>query len=331
LSGHAGLGGRLPPVRGRGGAGAGARRASHARAAHDRGAARWAGADHTGLKPRFGELSDVAQIVYYDHRGQGRSDRSAPDRWNHDQWADDLVALCDALGIVEPVVFGVSFGAIVALHYAVRHPGHAGRLILDSGAAVADNDERLAMFGRLGGPEAVAAAVAFFDHADAETLTAYFTTCMPLYSRHTPPDAAEQRARGMPHANFDVFRHWQAGEERTYDLRGSLDRITCPVLVLAGEDDPICPAVGSRANRRRDRAGALHAGGGARLRARRLAGPARRGPARHPGLPGGLSGTACGSSRRARSAAPVTSTRWWRCSRPPGARATTRWWSGRRR
>jgi pimeloyl-ACP methyl ester carboxylesterase len=205
------------------------------------------GADHTGLKPRFGELSDVAQIVYYDHRGQGRSDRSTPDRWNHDQWADDLVALCDALGIVEPVVFGVSFGAIVALHYAVRHPGHAGRLILDSGAAVADNDERLAMFGRLGGPEAVAAAVAFFDHADAETLTAYFTTCMPLYSRHTPPDAAEQRARGMPHANFDVFRHWQAGEERTYDLRGSLDRITCPVLVLAGEDDPICPAAGSRA------------------------------------------------------------------------------------
>jgi len=205
------------------------------------------GADHTGFKPRFGELSDVAQIVYYDHRGQGRSDRSTPDRWNHDQWADDLVALCDALGIVEPVVFGVSFGAIVALHYAVRHPGHAGRLILDSGAAVADNDERLAMFGRLGGPEAVAAAVAFFDHADAETLTTYFTTCMPLYSRHTPPDAAEQRARGLPHANFDVFRHWQAGEERTYDLRGSLDRISCPVLVLAGEDDPICPAAGSRA------------------------------------------------------------------------------------
>jgi len=205
------------------------------------------GADHTGFKPRLGELSDVAQIVYYDHRGQGRSDRSTADRWNHDQWADDLVALCDALGIVEPVVFGVSFGAIVALHYGVRHPGHAGRLILDSGAAVADNDERLAMFGRLGGPEAVAAAVAFFDHADAETLTTYFATCMPLYSRHTPPDAAEQRARGLPHANFDVFRHWQAGEERTYDLRGSLDRISCPVLVLAGEDDPICPAAGSRA------------------------------------------------------------------------------------
>ena len=72
------------------------------------------GFDHTGLKPDFGALTDVAQVVYYDHRGHGRSDRSGPDRWNLDQWADDLVALCDALGIEHPVVCGVSFGAIVA-------------------------------------------------------------------------------------------------------------------------------------------------------------------------------------------------------------------------
>jgi pimeloyl-ACP methyl ester carboxylesterase len=44
-----------------------------------------------------------------------------------------------------------------------------------------------------------------------------------------------------------VVQHWQAGEERTFDLRGSLDRIERPVLVLAGEDDPICPASGSGA------------------------------------------------------------------------------------
>jgi|SRR5262245_6035876 len=205
------------------------------------------GFDHTGLKPWFGALTDVAQVVYYDHRGQGRSDRSTPDRWNHDQWADDLVALCDTLGIVEPVVFGMSFGAIVALHYAVRHPGHASRVILDSGAAVTDREGRLAMFERLGGPEAVAVAQAFFDRADEETMIRYATTCMPLYARHPAPDAADMRARGMPYANLAVFQHWEAGEQRTYDLRGSLDRITCPVLLLAGEDDPMCPVAGSRA------------------------------------------------------------------------------------
>jgi proline iminopeptidase len=205
------------------------------------------GGDHTVFKPGFGVLADVAQVVYYDHRGMGLSDLSTPDHWNHDQWADDLVALCDALGIVDPVVCGVSFGAIVALHYAVRHPGHAARVILDSGAPVTDTDERLAMFGRLGGSEAVAAAQAFFDGADPDTFVRYATTCVPLYVRHPGPDLADMQARGMAHANLAVFQHWQAGEERTYDLRGSLDRITCPVLVLAGEDDPICPASGSRA------------------------------------------------------------------------------------
>jgi pimeloyl-ACP methyl ester carboxylesterase len=205
------------------------------------------GADHTVFKPGFGALADVAQLVYYDHRGMGRSDLSMPDRWNHDQWADDLVALCDTLGIVDPVVCGISFGAIVALHYAVRHPGHAARLILDSGAPVTDIDERLATFGRLGGSEAVAAAHAFFERAEPDTFVRYATTCMPLYARHPGPDLEDMRARGMAHANLAVFQHWQAGEERTYDLRGSLDRITCPVLVLAGEDDPICPASGSRA------------------------------------------------------------------------------------
>ena len=61
------------------------------------------------------------------------------------------------------------------------------------------------------------------------------------------PTYADVQARGLAHANLDVFQQWQAGEERTFDLRGSLDRIACPVLVLAGEDDPICPASGSRA------------------------------------------------------------------------------------
>ncbi|WP_209437030.1 alpha/beta fold hydrolase [Methylobacterium variabile] len=38
------------------------------------------GFDHGGFKPLFSRLSDVAQVVYYDHRGNGRSedgDRSA--------------------------------------------------------------------------------------------------------------------------------------------------------------------------------------------------------------------------------------------------------------
>ena len=36
------------------------------------------GFDHTMYKPAFSALAEVAQVIYYDHRGQGRSD-GAPD------------------------------------------------------------------------------------------------------------------------------------------------------------------------------------------------------------------------------------------------------------
>lgn len=36
------------------------------------------GADHSWFKPLFGQLKDIAQLVYLDQRGCGRNDRSEP-------------------------------------------------------------------------------------------------------------------------------------------------------------------------------------------------------------------------------------------------------------
>lgn len=41
--------------------------------------------------------------------------------------------------------------------------------------------------------------------------------------------------------NFEVMAHFQAGEQRTMDLGPGLAAATCPVLVVAGELDPVCP------------------------------------------------------------------------------------------
>ena len=64
------------------------------------------GADHSGYRPAFSTLSDIAQIVYLDHRGNGRSDHGPKDLWNISQWADDVKAFCDALEIKQPIVYG---------------------------------------------------------------------------------------------------------------------------------------------------------------------------------------------------------------------------------
>jgi pimeloyl-ACP methyl ester carboxylesterase len=69
------------------------------------------GADHSIYKPDFSALTDVAQVIYLDHRGNGRSDDGPPELWTLTQWADDLVAFCDALGIAKPLVDDACFAA----------------------------------------------------------------------------------------------------------------------------------------------------------------------------------------------------------------------------
>src|SRR5436305_2416287 len=70
------------------------------------------GADHSIYKPDYAPLSDIAQIVYLDHRGNGRSEDGPREKWSLAQWGDDVRAFCDTLGIVDPIVLGASFGGM---------------------------------------------------------------------------------------------------------------------------------------------------------------------------------------------------------------------------
>jgi proline iminopeptidase len=195
------------------------------------------GFDHSGFKPAFSALADVAQVVYLDHRGNGRSDRSTPDRWTLADWADDLRAFCEVLEIERPVVLGQSFGGMVAMAYATRHPEHPGGLILSSTSAKTRMDRVLATFERLGGPQARAAAQAYWACPDARTLPDYARLCFPLYTQRPRDPDAEKRTVW----NFEVMFHFGAGEDRSMDLLPDLGRVRCPTLVLAGEEDPITP------------------------------------------------------------------------------------------
>ena len=160
------------------------------------------GFDHSLYKPAFSMLADIAQVVYLDHRGNGRSDPGPKEHWTLAQWADDVRAFCDALEIAHPVVYGASFGGTVALAYATRHPDHPAKLIAVSAEAAGDThlDRRVALFERFGGPEVGALArLRFLDgrgHADPASVEAWLRLAFPLYTR-TPrdPDAAHRAVR----------------------------------------------------------------------------------------------------------------------------------------
>lgn len=182
-----------------------------------------------GLAP----LADVAQVIRYDQRGHGRSDAGVAADWTEERWADDLRGLVDALGVVRPVVWGGSFGARVVLTYAARHPGHARALVVSHGGGRMDRGAIVAAMRRLGGERA--AQVSAADAAEpGRHHEEWLEVCLPLYSRR--PGAAE------------YFQELHARSIRTPVFLpppsrhvAGLDRITCPVLLICGAEDPSVP------------------------------------------------------------------------------------------
>jgi pimeloyl-ACP methyl ester carboxylesterase len=195
------------------------------------------GFDHSTLANIFEPLAEELQLVLIDHRGQGRSDRRNPEEWNLTQWVADLVELCELLELEEPIVLGQSFGGVVALAAASRHPELASKLVVSSSLAKLRLDRALPMFERLGGPEVRAVAERHFDELSDESAQEFLRVCLPVYNQKPMDPDVLARVR----LNLDVGNHFFRNEFLEIDLLPELGAITCPTLVLAGELDPITP------------------------------------------------------------------------------------------
>jgi proline iminopeptidase len=204
------------------------------------------GLDHMTVKAALGPLAEDFQVLYFDLRGHGRSDHSSAEFWNMRTWADDLRRLCDALGLRKPLVLGSSFGGDVALTYAALFPDHPSGVILSNTTGGHQDQQRvIEAFGRLGGDEAAAVIRRIYADETADETednqAEFNRVCYPLYSS-TPSWAEESRqflARMIK--STDVSVHYSSHEVQRFDPWSLLDAVGCPVLVLAGEDDPVCP------------------------------------------------------------------------------------------
>ena len=200
------------------------------------------GFDHSLMRPYFDRFADTHQVIYLDHRGNGRSTGDA-DTWTLDQWGDDVHGFCQTLGIEKPVVYGLSFGGMVAMSYAARHPEAPSKLVLSSTAATLDLAETYAIMERLGGPEARRIAEAFWSAPTIDGAAEYMSVCMPLYnpSSAKPDGGLGAAARKRAIQRTEVMFHFIEREQAQMDLRPGLAALRCPTLILAGGLDPITP------------------------------------------------------------------------------------------
>jgi proline iminopeptidase len=194
------------------------------------------GASHDYLRPGLDGVAAPGKrrLFYYDQRGSGRSSLAPgapPATWQ--QHVADLDAIRVHLGGAPLTVVGYSWGALLAMLYALEHRDHVARLVLVSPAPAAAREraefkERFAAMSKRPSVEALRARLDPKDrrHRFALAVAGYFAD--PALAVDLTPFVVKQAAEDA------VWR--SLGD---YDLRPRLGALGLPAFVAHGEEDPI--------------------------------------------------------------------------------------------
>ena len=200
-----------------------------------------AGLPHEYFHPMLSNLSNYAQLVYFDRRAEIQS-RQNPERMaSVYEMADDIDALRAALGLKRVTLLGHSFGGAIALNYALRYPANVKRLILISAAAAIENpaegekrivdalsrEERAAYGANEGGTGAA---------NPCERVRRRYSVLYPHFFHKLVPYEFD---RGVYTVYYDALAKKQAlaDDPTVADVSSQLGEISAPVLVLAGRHD----------------------------------------------------------------------------------------------
>jgi proline iminopeptidase len=209
--------------------------------------------DHFYLRPELDHLAQACRLIYYDQRGRGRSARGVrPDDVRLESEIADLEALRRSLGLASIAVLAHSWGGLLAMEYATRHPDRVSHLILMNSAPASAPDWQLFRqqsrarrpSGDLERMAAIAASPGY-QAGDRCVEAEYYR----IHFRPTVRRASDlERIVGRLRAHFteqgvlDARAIEQRLYEQTcllpgYDLIPRLSRLRTSTLVLHGEHD----------------------------------------------------------------------------------------------
>jgi proline iminopeptidase len=204
------------------------------------------GTDSSGLARTLAPLAAELdlQLIFYDHRGHGRSEWVPVEQCTQDQLVADIEGVRQALGLGPIHVLGISWGGFLGLMYAARHQASIRSLAVVGASASHDFMRRAEENARRRATaEQWAAYRALWDGSlsDDASFRRAFDTIRPLYF-FDPARAVEQNAaRADIRYRLAVRKFIIEHEYSAYDCRAELARIGCPTLVAVGRHDWICP------------------------------------------------------------------------------------------
>jgi 3-oxoadipate enol-lactonase len=190
--------------------------------------------DHSMWEGQIEGLSARHRVIAPDLRGFGRSGISEG-IVTMAQFADDLAAMLDFLGIDEPAALcGLSMGGYIALEFWRRHTKRLQGLILCDTRAANDAPETAA--GRLAVAEKV---LREGSHIVADTMIPRLFAPISLQEQ---PHLVENIRQIIVRTDPRGIAAAALGMARRADFTAELPGIRCPTLFIAGESDVITPA-----------------------------------------------------------------------------------------
>jgi proline iminopeptidase len=191
--------------------------------------------------PGLRALAADHRIVAYDQRGCGGS--GVPDVEQPlalSRHVDDVESVRAALGLERPIVLAHSFGSVLGILFALRHPESVSRLIVLGGAPTRAfmAGYRQAVAAEL--PPDVQRKLAEIQsrEIDDEGMRERFRLALPLYFHRPPSDMERDSLLSVVSFSGRVNRAVAAGLE-DYDLSSALPQVRAPSLVLYGASDRV--------------------------------------------------------------------------------------------
>jgi len=212
------------------------------------------GMDHHAFGQYLHPLADRYRLIFVDERASGRSSRPDPATWTLERMAADVHDLAQALGLEDFAVLGHSYGAFVALQYAVDFPGDRGPVIISAGLPSSRFldavEDELATFEPVELREQVAASwERERSVATAEEFAQLMHDQLPFHFR----DPRDPRIAEFEHQSREavyspeVLRAFADAGYGGIEVEDRLATIERPVLVLAGRYDRTCLVAGAQA------------------------------------------------------------------------------------
>jgi pimeloyl-ACP methyl ester carboxylesterase len=182
------------------------------------------------------EFSRDQQLVRYDERGTGLSDRN-PKEISQEALVRDLESVVDSLELERFPLLGISQGGPVAIAYAIKHPERVSHLVLFGSFAAGWKKSKLS-------PEVVAK-----QEAQLTLIRQGWSSKNPairqLWTTLCIPDARPHEAESFNHLQRESVSSENAA--RIFDTIGDLDvsemlpRLKVSVLVLHSRGDATVP------------------------------------------------------------------------------------------